>query len=170
MNYGSGDVSAAAFLSVFLTYYFVALGSALLLSLAFYVLNGFAFMKLYRKVGVEPWAAWVPFFFQWRLLELGGQPGWLILISLLGSPGAIVSTVFECIGVYKTGIAFRKTGRWVVLFIFFPFVWAWLLAEDALPYEPELITQRGDQPPLVGYGSARGPYVPPMQAPPAPAA
>jgi hypothetical protein len=164
VNYGNG--SSALFLSTFFVIYFSIIGFVLLVALVYYVLSGFAFMKLFRKVGVEPWAAWVPFFNTWRILELGGQPGWISLVALVGSIGGTVTEVFECIGVYKTSLAFRKGGEWVVLFIFLPFVWAWLLAADGLQYEPELIAQRGYAPPLVGYGSARGPYVSPSQARP----
>jgi hypothetical protein len=163
-GYGSG----APLVSLFFIIYAVAFGIAILLALIVYVLDGFAFMKLFRKVGIEPWAAWVPVFNTWRILEMGGQPGWLAVIALIPY-GSTVTTVFECIGAYKTGVAFRKDGSWVVLFIFLPFVWAWMLAADGLPYEPGLIAQRGYRPPLVGFGSVRGPYVPPTP-PPAPTA
>lgn len=165
MNYGYGDGQAGAFFAGFLIIYFSIIGAILVYALIVYVLSGFAFMKLFRKVGVEPWAAWVPFFNTWRILELGGQPGWISVLQIVPY-GSTVAVVFECIGVYKTSLAFRKGGEWVVLFIFLPFVWAWLLSSDELVYEPELIAQRGYKPPLVGYGSARGPYVPPA-APPA---
>jgi hypothetical protein len=152
--------------STLLVIFLVYLGAIILVSLVYYVLNGFAFMKLYRKVGIEPWAAWVPYFNTWRQLELGGESGWLSVLQLI-SFGRTVAAVFECIGAYKTGLAFRKDGSWVVLFIFLPFVWAWQLAADGVVYEPDLIRQRGYKPPLAGFGSARGPYVPPTQAPPA---
>ena len=158
MNYGYG--SSGALLATIITIYAVVIGVALLIGLVGYVLMGLSFMKLFRKVGIEPWAAWVPYFNIWRVLELGGQPGWFALFTIIPY-GSIVTVVFECIGAHKTGIAFRKDGSWVVLFYFLPFVWAWLLAADGLPYEPELIAQRGYKPPLVGYGSARGPYSPP---------
>jgi hypothetical protein len=145
--------SGAAAVELFLVIYFAVLGFAVFVGLIYYVLTGFAFMALFRKVGIEPWAAWVPIFNTWRILELGGQPGWFSLFVLV-SPGAIVTAVFECIGVYRTGIAFRKTGEWVVLFIFLPFVWAWLLASEKETYDPDLIRQRGYGPPLVGIGSA----------------
>jgi hypothetical protein len=166
MDYGSGG--AAAFVSIFLIAYFIFIGLILLLSLAVYVLDGFAFMKLFRKVGIEPWAAWVPIFNRWRLLELGGQPGWISVLSVV-SAASIVAAVFEAMGAYRIGLAFRKPGSWVVLFIFLPFVWAWLLAADNEPYDLNLAAQRGYGPPLVGYGSVRGPYVPrpPYPSPPA---
>lgn len=166
MNYGYGD--ARDFLSIFWAIYLSVIGFVVVVGLTVYVLNGFAFMKLFRKVGIEPWAAWVPVFNTWRILEMGGQPGWISLLVFIPY-GSLVTLVFECIGVYKTSLAFRRDGAWVVLFVFLPFVWAWLMAVDGLPYEPELIAQRGYKPPLAGYGSARGPYVPPM-SPPAPSA
>lgn len=165
MDYGYGN---GAGLAIFWTIYLAIIGFTLLIVLVVYVLNGFAFMKLFRKVGIEPWAAWVPIFNVWRILELGGQPGWLAVIAIIPY-GSTVTAVFEAIGAYKTGIAFRKDGSWVVLFIFLPFVWAWMLAADGLVYQPELIVQRGYKPPLAGYGSARGPYVP-QNPPPAPPA
>jgi hypothetical protein len=169
MDYGSGNSSA--YLATVLAIYATILGVSLVIGLVFYVLTGLSFMKLFRKVGIEPWAAWVPIFNVWRILELGGQPGWLALIALIPY-GSTVTAVFEAIGAYKTGIAFRKDGSWVVLFIFLPFVWAWMLANENLPYEPHLIGLRGYKPPLVGYGSVRGPYTqqpgtPPQGPPPA---
>ena len=158
-----GDPNAAAIYSLILAIWAVTLGITVVVSAVYYVLMGFSFMKLFRKVGVEPWAAWVPFFNIWRILELGGQQGWFSLFVLI-SPGAIVTRVFECIAAYRVGIAFRKTGEWVVLFIFLPFVWAWILAADSEVYEPQLLVQRGYGPPLVGYGSLRGPYIPPARA------
>jgi hypothetical protein len=169
MNYGYGNGSVGAIVSLFLGVYFSILGFVLLLSLVVYVLNGLSMMKLFRKLGVEPWAAWVPFFNIWRLLELGGQQGWFSLFVLI-SPGAIVTAVFEGFAVYRIGLAFRKSGSWVVLFFFLPFVWAWLLAADDEVYDVHLPGLRGYGPPLAGYGSARGPYVPYTPDPPAPPA
>jgi hypothetical protein len=164
MDYGQGFGTA---LAAFLVIWFAIVGVSLLIGLAVYVLNGFAFMALFRKVGIEPWAAWVPYFNVWRILELGGQAGWFSLLTIV-SPGAIVTVVFECIAVHRTGIAFRKPNSWIVLFIFLPYVWAWLLASDRERYEPDLVRQRGYGPPLAGYGSVRGPYVPTQHTPPAP--
>ena len=166
MDYGSGYGTGAQFLGFFVVLYAVVVGFSLLLAVAVYIVNGIAFMRLFRKVGVEPWAAWVPVFFSWRLLELGGQPGWLSILSVV--PGAnYVTAVFLGISSYKVSVAFRKDGVWVVLYLFLPFVWAFLLASEREHYEPEIMRLRGWAPPLVGYGSARGPYVPGAQAPPA---
>jgi hypothetical protein len=165
MDYGSGNVGGT-FLAIFLTIYAVAIGIGILISLAIYVVSGIAYMKLFRKVGVEPWAAWVPFFNNWRLLEVGGQEGWFAVLSIVPF-GSYVAAVFIGIAGHKIGAAFRKDGGWTVLFIFLPFVWAWLLANDPQPYEPQNMASRGWKPPLAGFGSARGPYVAAHSAPPA---
>jgi hypothetical protein len=36
---------------------------------------------IFRKAGLKAWPAWVPIFNMWRLLQLGGQRGWWILIA-----------------------------------------------------------------------------------------
>jgi hypothetical protein len=131
--------------------YAVIFGFALLLVAVFYVVNGFAFMSLYRKVGVKPWIAWVPYYNTWVWLKLGGQPGWLALLGLVGA--SIVTLVFNALGMVRTQIAFRRDAAFVVLGIFLPFVWAFMLGSRTSVYEPWRITAAGYPPPLVGYGS-----------------
>lgn len=118
---------------------------------AIYVVNGFAFMALYRKVGVKPWIAWVPYYNTWTWLQLGGQPGWLALLGLVGA--SLVSTVFAAIGAARTQIAFRRETAFVLLAIFFPYIWAFILGSRTSVYEPWRIVAAGYPPPLVGYGS-----------------
>ena len=127
-----------------------------ILALATYVVMALALMRFFAKVGVEPWIAWVPIYSTWKWLELGGFPGWMSLLSLIPY-GGLVTSVFLYIGMYRTGFAFRKGGEWVVLGIFLPFVWAFLLGRAEERYEPELIVQAGFPRPLVGYGSVAGP-------------
>lgn len=165
MNYPNATDTAAVF-GIAWTIVAVTLGIELILFAAVYVLNGIGFMKLYRKVGVEPWAAWVPFFNSWRLLEAGGQPGWISLLVLVPI-GGWVTAVFQAISAYKIGTAMRKEGAWVVLYIFLSFVWAWILGDDPTPYDPSVMAERGWTRPLAGYGSVAGPYVPTPPAPPA---
>jgi Family of unknown function (DUF5684) len=152
MSDGGTGAAWGALAGVFFVIWFGFLAFTALIVVVVYVLNGFAFMRLFRKVGIEPWAAWVPIFNNWRILELGGQPGWLSLLALV-SPGGIVTAVFEAIGSHRVGIAFRKPNSYVVLFIFLPFVWAFILGADSEVYEPDLIRQAGYSPPLAGVGS-----------------
>jgi hypothetical protein len=145
---GPSGGPAAVFVAVF--------GALLLISLlvgvAVYVVTAIALSTFFRKVGVKPWIAWVPFYNTWVLLEVGGQRGWLALLSIIPY-GSIVTTIFLIISMYRIGIAFRKHGGFVVLGVFLPFVWAFILGSRAEVYEPQLITSAGYPPPLAGYGS-----------------
>ena len=133
--------------------YLIFFGVVLLIALAFYVVMALALSRLFAKVGVEPWIAWVPFYSTWKWLELGGFAGWISLLALIPY-GSVATSVFLYIGMYRTGLAFRKDGSYVVLGIFLPFVWAFLLSRPEETYEPELIVQAGYTRPLVGFGSA----------------
>ena len=118
---------------------------------AFYIVNGFAFMSLFRKVGVKPWIAWVPYYNTWTWLKLGGQPGWIALLGLVGA--SIVTIVFNAFGMIRTQIAFQRDSTFLILGILLPFAWAFVLGGRDSVYEPWRITAAGYPPPLVGYGS-----------------
>jgi hypothetical protein len=150
MSYESGP--DAAFWIAFVAIWAISIGITLLFALAFYIVNAFALMSLFRKVGVPPWIGWVPYYNTWTVLELGGQPGPLALLSLVPY-GNYVVIVFLAIAHHRTGIAFRKDTAWVVLAIFLPFVWAFLLGRPEEEYRPELITAAGYSPPKVGFGA-----------------
>jgi len=136
---------------IFLVYGFIFLVAAVI-AIAYYVVMSIALSRLFRKVGIESWIAWIPIYNTWKWLELGGQPGWLSLLSLV-SPAGIVTSVFLYVGMHRTGIAFRKDAAFLVLGIFLPFVWAFMLSSDKEQYHPEFITMAGYPPPLAGYGS-----------------
>jgi hypothetical protein len=168
MDYGYDDGSQYAGLTFLI--FGLVWGFAFLFAAAIYVVTAFAFMSLYRKVGIKPWIAWVPFYNYWVWLELGGQPGWISLLTIVPY-GSIVTLVFLGIGSHRTGIAFRKEGGYVALAVLFPFIWAFILGSKDQVYDPALITAAGYPPPRAGYGSvvpnyANIDYVPPA-APPA---
>jgi hypothetical protein len=117
-----------------------------------YVLYSIAMSMFFRKVGVEPWIGWVPFYAQWKWLEVGGQQGWLSLLQIVPY-GSIVYAVFLFIGMWRSNVAFGKETGIFVLGIFLPFVWLFIMASRDSVYRPELITQRGYGPPLAGYGA-----------------
>lgn len=156
------DSTVAAIIAIyagFLIFYLVALVAA-------YVLMALALSSFFRKVGVEPWIAWVPVYNNWKWLEVGGFQGWLSLLTFVPF-GGYVTWVFLYIGMYRTGLAFRKDGAFVVLGIFLPFVWAFMLGSKNEVYQPELLAAHGYPPPIAGFGSVpfeqRGSYQPPQQ-------
>jgi len=152
MDYSDSDQALEyALLIIGLIYLFAGI-----LLIALYIVMSIALMKFFRKVGVDGWIAWVPYYNNWKWLEVGGFPGWLALVGLI--PGAgVVTSVFLYMGMWRTGIAFRKTGGFLVLGIFLPFVWLFMLSSRTEEYHPEFISMAGYPPPIAGYGSVPRP-------------
>jgi hypothetical protein len=148
----SDGSNAGPFIAAILAVYLVFIAFVVAIAVVSYVLLGLTLSRFFRKVGVEPWIAWVPYYNHWKWLEVGGHQGWIALLSLVPY-GSYVTLVFLAIGNYRTGIAFRKDGSWVVLGIFLPWVWCYLLGRDTEVYEPQLITAAGYPPPLAGFGA-----------------
>ena len=151
----SYDYTDEGILTALLALYAITIVISLIFALAYYVVLAISLMGFFRKVGVEPWIAWVPIYNTWKWLEIGGQQGWLALIALIPY-GGIVSSVFLYIGMYRTGRAFGKDGAFLVLGIFLPFVWAFILGGKNEVYRPETFAAYGWPPPLAGFGSAQG--------------
>lgn len=148
-DYGYGAAAAGAVFAL----YAALLLLTLVFAAAFYVVMALALSSFFKKVGVESWIAWVPIYNTWKWLEVGGQQGWLALISLIPY-GSIVTSVFLYIGMYRTGRAFGKDGAFLVLGIFLPFVWAFILgSKSSGEYRPEVFAASGWPPPFAGYGS-----------------
>ena len=159
MSYSSG-----APIALLILIYGVVLGSIVLSLLISYVLYGIALSMFFRKVGVETWIAWVPYYRYWKWLEVEGQPGAFALFGIVSS-FRIVTYVFLYIGMWHTGKAFGKDVGILILGIFLPFAWLFVLSARSEVYRPELITAAGYPRPLVGYGSAA--YDAAQSAPPA---
>jgi hypothetical protein len=158
----SYDYGAA--IGLLLLIYGIFFGAILLGLLIGYVLYGIALSMFFRKVGVESWIAWVPYYRYWKWLEVGGQQGAFALFGLVPY-GGIATSVFLYIGMWRTGKAFGKNAGLLVLGIFLPFVWLFVLSGRSEAYRPELITAAGHPRPLAGYGSAA--YEAAHPAPPA---
>lgn len=143
-EYSSGAAAITAFFVIyFLIIIFVVIAS--------YVLQALSLSFLFRKVGVEPWKAWVPYYNTWLWLELGGQKGWLSLLAFIPG-GAYVTLVFLYIGMYRTNRAFGQSTGLFVLGIFFPFIWCFVLGGGSSQYRPEVFQFFGWPPPYIGYG------------------
>ncbi|HMH57888.1 MAG TPA: DUF5684 domain-containing protein [Galbitalea sp.] len=147
MSYDPG-----ASIGLFVLIYGVVFGIFLFTLLINYVLYAIALSMFFRKVGVESWIAWVPYYRYWKWLEVEGQQGVYALFGIV--PGLrIVTSIFLYIGMWSTGKAFGKDVGMLILGIFLPFVWLFILASKDEIYRPELIAAAGYPPPLAGYGS-----------------
>ena len=95
-----------------------------------YVISSLLLMKIYAKMGIEGWKAWVPIYNMWVFLEAGAYPGWLSLLTFVPFAN-IVAVVFIVMAAYRIGEGFGKDGAWIVLFIFLPIVWYAIIAFDS---------------------------------------
>ena len=131
-------------------------GIMAVIGIVFYAVFAFFLSKVFKKAGVEAWKAWVPVYNSWVFLELGGQKGWLALLSLLsiipfiGWIGGIVTYVFMCIAAYHIGRKLQKEDWFVVLYILVSPVWLIWLAVDDSKWKsevPAVAAAPGYQPP-----------------------
>lgn len=136
-GYGYTDAWPVLVLMIMLTY--------LTFLAALYALSAWLLGRVFKKAGIPQWKAWVPLYNFWVFLELGGQQGWLALLLLIPIVN-IVTTVFLCIAAYNIGLAFSKSGAWVVLFFFVPWVWWGIIGFDSSRWEP----WRSPTPPIYG--------------------
>jgi hypothetical protein len=113
--------TAAVMLSVILFTVIVALVA--------YIVTAIFLGKIFKKAGVPAWAAWVPFYNTWKLLEIGGQPGFWAVLAII-TPLNIVTAVFTYISMYHIGKKLGKDGTFVLLAIFLPIVWMIWLGVD----------------------------------------
>lgn len=94
-----------------------------------YVVTALCLMKIFKKAGVPAWIAWVPFFNQWKFLEIGGQQGFWAVLAIIPVVN-IVSVVFMYIAMYHIGKKLGKEGVFILLGVFLPIVWYIWLAVD----------------------------------------
>jgi len=116
----------------------VALAPAVLATILFvgffifliiYALHAFLLSRIFKKVGIAQWIAWVPFYNTWKLLELGNQQGFWAILTIIPFVN-YAAAVFIYIAMYKIGLKFGKDGSWVVLAILLPTIWMAILAFD----------------------------------------
>jgi hypothetical protein len=149
------DNGNAAAAGISLLFVFVGIIVYLVLILGSYALYCWMLARIFRKAGVEQWKAWVPIYNVWVLLEMGGQPGWWAILTLV--PGAnIAALVFSCIAIYHLGAGFGKPGAgWLLLYLFLPIVWLIILAFDDSRWAPgrmEVAPRYGPNIPYPGAG------------------
>jgi hypothetical protein len=118
-SYSGGDTVPTFIFAILFFFLFVGI----------YIVTSLCLMRIFKKAGVESWIAWVPFYNNWKLLEIGGQQGFWAVLAIIPFV-SIVSAVFMIIAFYNIGLKFGKDGIYVVLAIFIPIVWFIILALD----------------------------------------
>jgi hypothetical protein len=95
-----------------------------------YVISALLLSQIFHKAGLPRWIAWVPFYNNWKFLELGGQPGFWAVLTIIPVVN-IASYVFIYIAMYHVGLKLGKSGAFVILGILLPIVWFIWLAVDS---------------------------------------
>ena len=154
MEYYDGGDYSHLFLITIITTLLITAGAGVVA----WLVTSIALSMFFNRVGVDTWKAWIPFYNLYMWLRVGGQNGHWIWLALIPY-ASVVPSIFIYIGMWRTQFAFAR-GRDVgllILGIFFPFVWLFIIANSKAEYRPELITAAGYPPPLAGYGSAQPP-------------
>lgn len=86
---------------------------------------------MFKKAGKHGWAALVPFYNSYVLMEIAWGNGWLMFLMLLPL-GNLVFSVLTCIKLAK---AFGKSGGFAVGLIFLPVIFYPILAFGKAEYE-----------------------------------
>lgn len=103
----------------------------ILFALVSYAITAFLLGKVFQKAGVPQWAAWVPIYNNWKLLQLGNQQGFWAVLALIPFVN-IISVIFLYIAMYHVGRKLGKEGWFVLIAIFLPIVWMiWLGFDDS---------------------------------------
>jgi len=141
--YDDGSTGAtelgAAYLIFGLVYAVIGLGT--------YIWWGIAGSALLKKAGYpNPWAAWVPIYNTYSLLEVGKQKGWWVfilfgaallnIIPFLGSLIYLAAAVFVAIAMVYAFININKafgkdTTTWTIFAFLVPLIWMTVLAFGA---------------------------------------
>jgi len=125
-NYISDDSTAAAAALATLVYVLFVL----LITIGAYVFVSICLSRIFKKAGIKPWIAWVPFYNNWKFFEMGSFHGALSLLTLVPYVGVLVFMILYWISAYRIGERFGKDGSFVLLSIFLSPVWIAILAFD----------------------------------------
>jgi len=105
--------------------------TAVVVFIIVYAVGAFLLSRIFKKAGAPQWAAWVPIYSTWKLLEIGGQQGFWAVLALIPIVN-IVSLVFVYIAMYHIGKKLGKEDWFILLAIFLPVVWIiWLGFDDS---------------------------------------
>jgi hypothetical protein len=152
-------------------------------SILVYVWGALALSRVYAKLGVESWKAWIPVYNVAVLFSLGGLSPWLLLLLLIPFFGQIFVYVAYITAAHRVNVMFGQgVGMTVLAALLFP-VWASVLgfgsarpleqvapraaaggAEDLLGFAPQYAPAADE------FGARRDVPAPSAWIPPAPPA
>lgn len=150
-------------------------------SVLIYVWGALALSRVYAKLGLDGWKAWVPVYNLAVLFRLGGLSPWLLLLYLIPLFGQIFVYVAYITAAHRVNVMFGQgVGMTVLAALLFP-VWASVLGfgsarpieqvaargavggDDLLGYSPQYAPASADE-----FGARRDVPAPSAWIPPAP--
>ena len=158
--YSDSGSSAAAFGILFVTFII-----SIIIAIA---ATGLMFMGVFRKAGKPPWAAFVPFYNYYLLLDIVGRPSWWIwlfvggvLLSWIPFIGFLIGVglfVLQILVMNDLAKSFGKDTGWTVGLVLLPIVFVSILGYGEAPYLGKGALMA---PQAAGYAPAA--YPPPQQ-------
>ncbi|WP_212746985.1 DUF5684 domain-containing protein [Sinomonas gamaensis] len=134
--YNDGASSAAA-----IGFLFVATIISIVIAIA---VTGIMFMGVFRKAGKPQWAAFVPFYNYYLLLDIVGRPSWWIwlfvggvLLSWIPFIGFLIGIgllVLQILVMNDLSKSFGKDAGWTVGLVLLPVVFVSILGYGQSPY------------------------------------
>lgn len=90
--------------------------------LAFIIIYIVAWWKVYEKAGQPGWAAIIPFYNLYVLMQIAGRPGWWFILYLI----PLVNIVVSLLVAIDLGKSFGKDTVFSVLLLWLMLPWAWI--------------------------------------------
>ncbi len=125
----TSDAATGAALGAFMMGYFVFI-------IVLYLIFGFIMGKVFQKAGKPFWAGFVPIYNGWVLFEVGGKPGWWILLGIIPFVGPFIIFILSLIVAIEVAKRFdRSTAFGVIGLWLFSLIGYAILAFDSSKYK-----------------------------------
>lgn len=100
---------------------------AVVFGLIMYAVVAYLLGKVFEKMNIEPWKAWVPIYNSWTFLEAGGFAGALALLTFVPFVGGIAVLVLMAMAAARISEGFGKESAWGILYFFLAPVWCGII-------------------------------------------
>lgn len=126
---------------------FAVIGIWSVIAIGFYVWYLWALARLFPYIGLPAAHGWIPVWNQWRVIERGGLPGWIVLLGFIPGLGIAV-LVISIIAIHRINQEHGEGAGMTVLGALIAPLWATLLGGR--------LADRGYSPQAYATGQAQG--------------
>ena len=107
------------------------MGVYAVIEIGFAILMIIAYWKIFTKAGQPGWAAIIPFYNVYVMLQIIGRPGWWLLLFFV----PVVNVIIWIIMMIELAKSFGRGGGFALGLIVFPFIWMLILGFGADSYK-----------------------------------